>query len=150
MNKFLKVAVALALLLAVVIVAQGGAWAAKVDSADSAPVAAVDGAGAAVARPAGTVGNTMKSVRSVDGAASVKKAGLPPAGAPAGTLYMTSCPASPVEVVFETGPNWGYGVYLELSDGSWMSLGATQVEEGKWKTSIPCNGTAYFIIGAAK
>lgn len=148
MNKFLKFAVALALLLAVVIVAQGGAWAAKVNSADSAPVAAVDGAGVAVARPAGTVSNTIKTVMAVDGVGEIHKAGVNPVGSPAGTYYsVTSC-SSAVSVKFEAGPNWSGGVFY-FDGANWTRVQPYEMN-GYWYADFSCAmDPFYFIIGPA-
>lgn len=146
MNKFLKLAVALMLLLAVVVVAQGGAWAAKINNADAAPVAGLSETGLAVSRPAGTSSGT--SAKTVDGVGAVNQTSSVPGPHPDGTYYMVSSCSSAVTVQLETGPNWAGGVFY-YDGGSWTRV-APYKDNGKWYVDLSCAADPfYFIVGPA-
>lgn len=152
MNKTLKLSLVVVLLLAVVLVAQNGAWAGKLQSGAQAPSAVESAAGA---RPVGT--SQGQSLWVAGGGAVAHQGGfqgnLPlemRSGAPDGTVYLITpahCGEAGLVVNFATGPNWT-GTVSYFNGGNWISI-VPQGGDGDWTVTLPCGGPTYIVISPA-
>ena len=146
MSKAFKLSLVLVAVLAVVLFAQSGAWAGKLQGNDQAPSVAENETGA---RPCGTTSTEVKSVWEVTNAFGihgiihnhfVKGANV---DRPDGTYYYADT-AGVFTVNIEVGPNWNSSVYYYLGN-SWNIVGYTR--DGNTLTVTFPAGTVYFAVG---
>ncbi len=147
MSKTFKLSLVFVAVLAVVLFAQSGAWAGKLQGSEQAPSVAVNETDA---RCAGTTSPKAKSVWEIGHSGTlhgilhihmVKDANV---GRPDGTYYSVGTDKA-VTVKIEVGPNWSGSLYYYLGD-SWNNIGYTR--DGNTLTATFPAGTMYFAVGA--
>ncbi len=148
MNKTFKISLVVVAMLAVVLFAQSGAWAGKLQSSNQAPSVAVNETGM---RPLGTTTGRSAGLVTygvgMSGILHQHMVGAANIGRPDGTYYVFSGNASKaVTVKIDVGPNWHGQVYY--FNGSGWQVNGFQRNNDVLMVTFPA-GAMYFAVTPA-